>query len=131
MKSGCAKKNAFQTFWGKGNLENSRFDWVFLNVGLPYMTPTLSNTAQQQQPPSQNTPQRVEKLSIPTPTQPAQQDTPHYLLPRSRAPHPTPRGIKHHFNVLYAFQLHSSHRKYNYRLAILPMLGCVLPHGTC
>ena len=40
MKSGSAKKYAFQTFLGggrggKGDLEKSRFDWVFLNVGLP------------------------------------------------------------------------------------------------
>ena len=41
MKSGCAKKYGFQKFLGgrgggKGDLENSRFDLVFLNVGLPY-----------------------------------------------------------------------------------------------
>ena len=39
MKSGCAKRYAFQKFWGggggKGDLEKSRFDWVFLNDGVP------------------------------------------------------------------------------------------------
>ena len=39
MKSGCAKKYTFQKFGGggggKGDLEISRFDWVFLNDGLP------------------------------------------------------------------------------------------------
>ena len=40
LKSGSAKKYPFQKFWGGGgnvNLENSRFNWVFLNVGLPYL----------------------------------------------------------------------------------------------
>ena len=44
MKSGYAKKYVFQKFLGKGrgwfckgDLEKSRFDWVFLNVGLPYL----------------------------------------------------------------------------------------------
>ena len=40
LKSGYAKKYAFQKFWGggggKGDLEKSRFDWVFLNEGVPY-----------------------------------------------------------------------------------------------
>ena len=40
MKSGCAKIYAFQKFLGggegKGDLEKSRFDWVFLNDGVPY-----------------------------------------------------------------------------------------------
>ena len=40
MKSGCTKKYAFQNFLGggggNGDLEKSRFYWVFLNVGLPY-----------------------------------------------------------------------------------------------
>ena len=38
LKSGCAKKYAFQKSCGGGSnvdLEKSRFDWVFLNVGLP------------------------------------------------------------------------------------------------
>ena len=39
LKSGCAKKYTFQKFrgggGGKGDLEISRFDWVFLNDGLP------------------------------------------------------------------------------------------------
>ena len=39
LKSGCAKKYAFQKFrgggGGKGDLEKSRFDWVFLNDGVP------------------------------------------------------------------------------------------------
>ena len=36
LKSGSAKNYTFQKFLG-GNidLEKSRFDWVFLNVGLP------------------------------------------------------------------------------------------------
>jgi hypothetical protein len=39
LKSGCAKRYAFQNFLGggggKGDLEKSRFDWVFLNDGVP------------------------------------------------------------------------------------------------
>ena len=39
LKSRYAKKYTFQKFrggaGGKGDLDNSRFDWVFLNVGLP------------------------------------------------------------------------------------------------
>ena len=34
-KSGCATKYAFWRERGNGDLEKSRFYWVFLNVGLP------------------------------------------------------------------------------------------------
>ena len=40
LKSGCAKRYPFKKFFGGGEggkayLEKSRFDGVFLNVGLP------------------------------------------------------------------------------------------------
>ena len=44
MKSGLQKNNHSRNFWGEGgksDLENSRFDWVFLNVCLPKHYPVI------------------------------------------------------------------------------------------
>ena len=41
LKYGGAKNNNSRNFGGeggKGDLENSRFDWASLNVGIPYCT---------------------------------------------------------------------------------------------
>ena len=35
LKSGCAKRYFFHFLGGIVDLEKYRFDWVFLNIGLP------------------------------------------------------------------------------------------------